>query len=994
MTLNDEFNGRRDQAFTEGNAPSRFGSRWHLVGAGLSNVWRFGDLELPAASGRLLLRGTNGTGKTTALEALTPYLLDLNAARMSAGKARTTNLSSLMREGATGRRRCGYAWLTLAERQEGIWSFGVRIQYSEGASPPVKVIPFGLPGRPLHELKLYGAARSPLTIEHFIEAVTAGGGQIFDSEEGYVAHLAARLFGTPDREQMATLAARLRQVRNPTLLGDVSPQAAADALRESLPGVADDVISATADALAESDATRDAFTRDKQAAEILDDFRSVWCAHATEVVTTAHSAAVAATREVRTQAAKVKGYSADLATASAELAQANQLMEGLDERIGSTKSEIDALEKHQAYKDAGRLSDLKKSAVAQGQAAESAAQLMKVTGQGAAAESESLRRELENIVEDLEECRNRASNADAAAGGTAPLLTWAFRTRAVLRAGDILVDPGPELIIHCGPATTLREAASSWLQLADSHVRHADAASLAILDYKPVAELQQLSDERTKAARDASAAADAKNAEARGAEITARETARDLLTAMLAWTKRHPELAESLTQSSQIDAIENPRGSPWGIEDIEQLATAEPGQVLTMCDAWALHATARAEGLAGVLRMRAKQTAASALQIREEARSFRAEAEELRNGRLLPLPRPEWAGPGDDSMAIGAALDWQDSFDNPTERALLEAALAASGFLGASVGNDGASTRFWRADPAGATVLSNLSALVAVDSTHPLASQAAAVLARVRVEPTALVENDADEMSSLCIGRDGTFSAGVLRGRASGADDVAALAPASHIGARQRRAAAIARAEELDERATHLESLAAAHERDAVRFEQDADGVSALGQTIPSRDVLRAADSRRVEMSRIARAAHEAATAAQAESERATREFQNAHREWFERTRNVGLPGDVGQLVQLRDNGYQRAEILRQAAALLSGKLAERLDRAIAPYSVEETTRRLTEAEAAAQEALRIATDAKTEVRVLEETAGAAIVEVLASPLEPNSLGEMVPCVI
>src|SRR5438105_12720620 len=66
----------------------RFGGRWRLVGAGLSNVWRFGDLELAARSGRLLLRGPNGTGKTTALEALWPYLLDLNSMRLAAGRAR------------------------------------------------------------------------------------------------------------------------------------------------------------------------------------------------------------------------------------------------------------------------------------------------------------------------------------------------------------------------------------------------------------------------------------------------------------------------------------------------------------------------------------------------------------------------------------------------------------------------------------------------------------------------------------------------------------------------------------------------------------------------------------------------------------------------------------------------------------------------------------------------------------------------------------------
>ena len=51
---------------------TRIGSpgRWTLAGAGLAKVWRYGDLDLDAPSGRLLLRGANGTGKTTALEAL------------------------------------------------------------------------------------------------------------------------------------------------------------------------------------------------------------------------------------------------------------------------------------------------------------------------------------------------------------------------------------------------------------------------------------------------------------------------------------------------------------------------------------------------------------------------------------------------------------------------------------------------------------------------------------------------------------------------------------------------------------------------------------------------------------------------------------------------------------------------------------------------------------------------------------------------------------
>ena len=39
-----------------GGRSSRFERRWHLISAGLSNVWRFGDLALLAPSGRLLYR--------------------------------------------------------------------------------------------------------------------------------------------------------------------------------------------------------------------------------------------------------------------------------------------------------------------------------------------------------------------------------------------------------------------------------------------------------------------------------------------------------------------------------------------------------------------------------------------------------------------------------------------------------------------------------------------------------------------------------------------------------------------------------------------------------------------------------------------------------------------------------------------------------------------------------------------------------------------------
>ena len=149
---------------------SRFGARWRLIGAGLSNVWRYGDLELPAVSGRLLLRGPNGTGKTTALEVLWPFLLDLKQERLSAGKARFTNLTNLMREGAESTNRVGYLWASFAAPGDNhVVSYGVRLNFSKSGTPPVKVIPFFVPGRPLHELAVWGPARQALTADGFRE---------------------------------------------------------------------------------------------------------------------------------------------------------------------------------------------------------------------------------------------------------------------------------------------------------------------------------------------------------------------------------------------------------------------------------------------------------------------------------------------------------------------------------------------------------------------------------------------------------------------------------------------------------------------------------------------------------------------------------------------------------------------------------------------------------------------------------------------------------
>ena len=59
-------------------------TRWTLNRAGICNVYQYGDETLRFGDGRLLLRGVNGSGKSTAMNMLLPFLLEADTRRIDA----------------------------------------------------------------------------------------------------------------------------------------------------------------------------------------------------------------------------------------------------------------------------------------------------------------------------------------------------------------------------------------------------------------------------------------------------------------------------------------------------------------------------------------------------------------------------------------------------------------------------------------------------------------------------------------------------------------------------------------------------------------------------------------------------------------------------------------------------------------------------------------------------------------------------------------------
>jgi len=85
--------------------------RWVLHRAGITNVYQYGDEVLRFGGGRLLLRGVNGSGKSTAMNMLLPFLLEADTRRIDAAGEQSGVLRSWMLSGRDEQQPVGYLWI-------------------------------------------------------------------------------------------------------------------------------------------------------------------------------------------------------------------------------------------------------------------------------------------------------------------------------------------------------------------------------------------------------------------------------------------------------------------------------------------------------------------------------------------------------------------------------------------------------------------------------------------------------------------------------------------------------------------------------------------------------------------------------------------------------------------------------------------------------------------------------------------------------------------
>ena len=886
-------------------APRRFDERWRLSRAGMINVWHYLDNEFDLSGGRMILRGTNGSGKSRALEMLLPFLLDADRRRMDATGAARVSLDELMRTGAQGQaNRTGYLWLELC-RPGGpggpgaYLTVGALIRHSQSASS-TKVWYFTTPlrvdgGGAGDGLQLMSGAREPLSRDALTELI--GAERITDSPNVHRERIRTEVFGLggdAGRDRYDGLLQLLHTLRAPDVGNRIDEGRLPQILLESLPPLHEEALARAGEQLDGLTETRAAQERLEHSARQVATFLAVYQRYATGTLRSMSRATLATADSVTEAEATAQRRATELAGLEAESGRLQSEAQQLAEELGEIDHALRAIESREIFKTADDLVQRDRAEAALAAAADQALA-------GAERERANHARAVDDAGRALGELRQAADDAATVLSAARECLADAGLPTGGLPGEVRTIErspaPAPALLRtsrHGDPEPVIRPAAAlaeiipadtgGAQQLAAAAT--ASAAERLVLAERRLAEARRLAQAQQQVLRveaeaeqlRAAADDDAQTAEERAAERDAAGVA--LAQAWRAWTddretrellgerdwSAHPAVgplildAEALTgDPGGLAGRDRARdsGAPAGRDGGSR--AGRDGGLLAGLDEAAGEAArpARASVEAGRARLDLDENRA-----RERAEALRAERADLAAERDPKPADPPWLAPERAGEPLWRCVDFTDHLTGAGHagHAGLEGALLAAGLLGAVIQPDGA--------------------VIAADGELLLSPASSASLGRPRVgrplsvalrpDPAAGLPAETiaavlggigfdDPVATTTVSADGRWRNGPLRGR--------------HVTDRARHIGAAARAAHRQERIDQIDAELAELAREAAHREQRRAELNAISGRL---DVLvraapRTADlhaARRVAAETLARAGRSAARAAQ-EADRA-----------------------------------------------------------------------------------------------------------------------------
>jgi hypothetical protein len=289
--------------------------RWRLHRAGIVNVWHYYDNEFAFSGGRMILRGTNGSGKSRALEMLLPFLLDADRRKMDATLAGKVRLEDLMKAGigADAKNRLGYLWLELERTrtdeelatdpdlgETAYLTLGALVRFSTNTAE-AKAWYFTTELRVGSDLILLDTDRHPLSREHLAELI--GPDRITDSAETHRERVRLDVFGLHGalgKERFTGLVQLLHTLRSPDVGNRINEGRLPQILSDALPPLSESTLKDAGERLDGLSETRAQQRRMELALKQIQQFCDIYRRYAAAALHVCASTTASAARAART----------------------------------------------------------------------------------------------------------------------------------------------------------------------------------------------------------------------------------------------------------------------------------------------------------------------------------------------------------------------------------------------------------------------------------------------------------------------------------------------------------------------------------------------------------------------------------------------------------------------------------------------------------------------------------------------------------------------
>ena len=233
-------------------------SRWQANKIGLINFWYYDEQEFPFVKGRMLLRGSNGSGKSVTMQSVVPLLLDGNMSpeRLDPFGSRDRKMSSYLLEEDDGREeRTGYLYLELKRQNSDTYlTIGMGIRARRGKNLDKWYFSLTDGRRIGKDFFLYKDSGEKVTLsKKELENRIGDVGRVIDRQVDYMEYVNRQIFGFETTEEYKEMIDLLIQLRTPKLSKDFKPTVINEILSSSLQTLSEDDLRPMSEAIENMD---------------------------------------------------------------------------------------------------------------------------------------------------------------------------------------------------------------------------------------------------------------------------------------------------------------------------------------------------------------------------------------------------------------------------------------------------------------------------------------------------------------------------------------------------------------------------------------------------------------------------------------------------------------------------------------------------------------------------------------------------------------------